>query len=67
MTVFKSAVLVNLTQKKRYLKRCCIAGCRARDNFFYYYIENGYNLSLGFKPILINSIKNIQRNKHFRF
>jgi NTE family protein len=34
------------------------------DNFRYnfgYYIENGYNLSLGFKSILINSIKNIAR------
>jgi NTE family protein len=30
------------------------------DNFRYnfgYYIENGYNLSFGFKSILINSIK----------
>ena len=51
--LFKSAVLVNLTRKKTLFKNDIASlDIVLGDNFRYnfdYYIENGYNLSLGFK------------------
>jgi NTE family protein len=51
--LFKSAVLVNLTRKKTLFKNDVASlDVVLGDNFRYnfgYYIENGYNLSLGFK------------------
>jgi NTE family protein len=51
--LFKSSVLVNLTRKKTFFKNDIasldvILGDNFRYNFDYY-IENGYNLSFGFK------------------
>ena len=51
--LYKSAVLVNLTHKKTFFKNDVasldiILGDNFRYNFDYY-VENGYNLSLGFK------------------
>lgn len=51
--LFKSGVLVNLTRKKTFFKNDIasldlIMGDNFRYNFDYY-VENGYNLSLGFK------------------
>ncbi len=51
--LFKSAVLVNLTHKKTFFKNDIASfDVILGDNFRYnldYYVENGYNLSLGFK------------------
>ncbi len=51
--LFKSAVLVNITRKKMLFKNDVASfDLILGDNFRYnldYYIENGYNLSLGFK------------------
>jgi NTE family protein len=51
--LFKSAVLVNLTRKKTFFKNDIVSlDIVLGDNFRYnfdYYVENGYNLSLGFK------------------
>ena len=51
--LFKSAVLVNLTRKKTLFKNDIASlDVVLGDNFRYnfdYYVENGYNLSLGFK------------------
>lgn len=51
--LFKSAVLVNLTRKKTLFKNDVASlDVVLGDNFRYnfdYYVENGYNLSLGFK------------------
>jgi NTE family protein len=50
--LFKSAVLVNLTRKKTLFKKMILLRLDLGDNFRYnfdYYVENGYNLSLGFK------------------
>ncbi len=51
--LFKSAVLVNFTQKKRFFKNDIASlDLVLGDNFRYnfdYYIENGYNFSVGFK------------------
>jgi NTE family protein len=49
--LFKSAVLVNLTRENLF-KWYCFFDVVLGDNFRYnfdYYVENGYNLSLGFK------------------
>lgn len=51
--LFKSGLLVNLTQKKRFFKNDVASlDLVLGDNFRYnfdYYIENGYNFSVGFK------------------
>jgi NTE family protein len=51
--LFKSAVLINVTQKKRFFKNDIasldlVLGDNVRYNFDYY-IENGYNFNVGFK------------------
>jgi NTE family protein len=63
--LFKSAVLVNLTRKKTLFKNdvASLDMC-TWDNFRYnfgYYIENGYNLSFGFKSYFNQFNKNITR------
>ncbi|MES2239504.1 MAG: patatin-like phospholipase family protein [Bacteroidota bacterium] len=62
--LYKSAVLVNLTHKKTFFKNDvasfdAILGDNFRYNFDYY-IENGYNISLGFKSYLNQFNRNIQ-------
>jgi NTE family protein len=61
--LFKSAVLVNLTRKKTLFKNDVASlDIALGDNFRYnfgYYIENGYNLSFGFKSIFNQFNKNI--------
>ncbi len=62
--LYKSAVLVNLTHKKTFFKNDItsldvILGDNFRYNFDYY-IENGYNISLGFKSYLNQFNRNIQ-------
>lgn len=51
--LFKSAVLVNFTQKKQFFKNDIASlDLVLGDNFRYnfdYYVENGYNFSVGFK------------------
>ncbi len=51
--LYKSAVLVNLTHKKTFFKNDVLsADIILGDNFRYnldYYVDNGFNLSLGFK------------------
>ena len=61
--LFKSGVLVNLTRKKTLFKNDVasldiILGDNFRYNFGYY-IENGYNLSFGFKSFFNQFNKNI--------
>ncbi|AWG23568.1 patatin [Flavobacterium faecale] len=51
--LFKSGVLINLTQKKRFFKNDIasldlVLGDNVRYNFDYY-VENGYNFNVGFK------------------
>ncbi|MGL2987861.1 patatin-like phospholipase family protein [Flavobacterium sp. RSSA_27] len=61
--LYKSAVLANITKKKLFLKNDntsldMIIG----DNFRYnlnYYVDNGYNISFGFKSILQQFDRNI--------
>lgn len=61
--LFKSAVLVNLTRKKTLFKNDVASlDIALGDNFRYnfgYYIENGYNLSFGFKSFFNQFNKNI--------
>jgi len=62
--LYKSAVLVNLTHKKTFFKND-VASLDAMlgDNFRYnfdYYIENGYNISLGFRSYLNQLNRNIE-------
>lgn len=62
--LYKSAVLVNLTHKKTFFKNDVtsldvILGDNFRYNFDYY-IENGYNISLGFKSFLNQFNRNIE-------
>lgn len=63
--LFKSAVLVNLTRKKTLFKNDVASlDIALGDNFRYnfgYYIENGYNLSFGFKSYFNQFNKNIAR------
>jgi NTE family protein len=63
--LFKSAVLVNLTRKKTLFKNDVASlDVVLGDNFRYnfgYYIENGYNLSFGFKSYFNQFNKNIAR------
>ncbi|MGZ9677059.1 patatin-like phospholipase family protein [Flavobacterium sp. GNP001] len=61
--LFKSGVLVNLTRKKALLKNDVasldvILGDNIRYNFDYY-IENGFNLSLGFKSTFTQFSRNV--------
>jgi NTE family protein len=58
--LFKSAVLINLTHKKTFLKRQNFSRFSFGDNIRYnldYYIEQGFNLSLDSSPSSINSIE----------
>ncbi|WP_035659759.1 patatin-like phospholipase family protein [Flavobacterium seoulense] len=62
--LYKSAVLVNMTHKKNIFKNDVasldvILGDNFRYNFDYY-IENGYNISLGFKSYLNKFNRNVQ-------
>lgn len=62
--LYKSAVLVNLTHKKTFFKNDVtsldvILGDNFRYNFDYY-VENGYNISLGFKSYLNQFNRNIE-------
>ena len=62
--LYKSAVLVNLTHKKTFFKNDVasldvILGDNFRYNFDYY-IENGYNISLGFKSYLNKFNRNVE-------
>ncbi|MFC3334682.1 patatin-like phospholipase family protein [Flavobacterium palustre] len=62
--LYKSAVLVNLTHKKNFFKNDVasldvILGDNFRYNFDYY-VENGYNISLGFKSYLNTFNRNIE-------
>jgi NTE family protein len=63
--LFKSGVLVNLSRKKTLFKNDVASlDVVLGDNFRYnlgYYIENGYNLSLGFKSYFNQFNKNITR------
>jgi NTE family protein len=63
--LFKSGVLVNLTRKKTLFKNdVAFLDIVLGDNLRYnlgYYIENGYNLSLGFKSFFNQFNKNITR------
>jgi NTE family protein len=64
--LFKSGVLVNLTRKKTLFKNDIasldiVLGDNYRYNFDYY-IENGYNLSLGFKSFLNQFNRNVTRD-----
>jgi NTE family protein len=63
--LFKSGVLVNLSRKKILFKNDVASlDVVLGDNFRYnlgYYIENGYNLSLGFKSYFNQFNKNITR------
>lgn len=64
--LYKSAVLINLTHKKTFLKNDntsldIILG----DNFRYdlnYYVENGFNISFGFRSRLNQFNRNISEN-----
>lgn len=62
--LYKSAILVNLTHKKNFFKNDVasldvILGDNFRYNFDYY-VENGYNISLGFKSYLNTFNRNIE-------
>ena len=62
--LYKSAILVNMTHKKNFFKNDVasldvILGDNFRYNFDYY-IENGYNISLGFKSYLNKFNRNVQ-------
>jgi NTE family protein len=61
--LFKSGVLINLTRKKALLKNDVasldiVLGDNIRYNFDYY-IENGFNLSLGFKSFYNQFSRNV--------
>ncbi len=63
--LYKSGLLVNLTHKKTFFKNDVasldvILGDNFRYNFDYY-VENGYNLSLGFKSYLNQFNRNVTR------
>lgn len=62
--LYKSAVLVNLTHKKTFFKNDVASlDVMLGDNFRYnfdYYIENGYNISLGFRSYLNQLNRNIE-------
>ncbi len=64
--LFKSAVLVNFTRKKTFFKNDVTSiDFILGDNFRYdldYYVENGYNLSLGFKSQFNQFNRNITSN-----
>ncbi|OYX85472.1 MAG: patatin [Flavobacteriales bacterium 32-34-25] len=62
--LYKSAVLVNMTHKKNFFKNDIasldvILGDNFRYNFDYY-VENGYNISLGFKSYLNKFNRNVE-------
>jgi len=61
--VYKSSVLVNMTHKKTFFKNDVASlDIALGDNFRYnfdYYVENGYNISLGFKSFLDQFNRNI--------
>ncbi|MGM8362273.1 patatin-like phospholipase family protein [Flavobacterium sp. ARAG 55.4] len=62
--LYKSAVLVNMTHKKNFFKNDVasldvILGDNFRYNFDYY-IENGYNISVGFKSFLNQFNRNVE-------
>ncbi|MFA9192597.1 patatin-like phospholipase family protein [Flavobacterium sp. FZUC8N2.13] len=62
--LYKSAVLVNMTHKKNIFKNDVasfdvILGDNFRYNFDYY-VENGYNISLGFKSYLNKFNRNVE-------
>jgi NTE family protein len=61
--LFKSGVLLNLTHKKTFFKNDVVSlDAVLGDNFRYnfdYYIENGYNISLGFKSCLNQFNRNV--------
>jgi NTE family protein len=61
--LYKSAVLVNLTQKKSLFKNDVLSfDLGLGDNFRYnldYYIDNGYYFSFGFKSTMNNFNKNV--------
>jgi NTE family protein len=64
--LFKSGVLVNLTRKKTLFKNDIasldiVLGDNYRYNFDYY-IENGYNLSFGFKSFFNQFNRNVTRD-----
>lgn len=63
--LFKSAVLVNLTRKKTLFKNDIASlDIVLGDNFRYnfdYYVENGYNLSVGFKSQFNQFNRNVAR------
>ncbi len=62
--LYKSAVLVNLTHKKTFFKNDVASlDVMLGDNFRYnfdYYIENGYNISVGFKSYLNKFNRNVE-------
>ncbi|WPR72066.1 patatin-like phospholipase family protein [Flavobacterium sp. NG2] len=65
--LFKSAVLVNVTQKKRFFKNDIasldiVLGDNVRYNFDYY-VENGYNFSVGFKSQFNQFNRNVTNSK----
>ncbi|MBE0390655.1 patatin-like phospholipase family protein [Flavobacterium sp. PL002] len=61
--LFKSGILINLTRKKTFFKNDIASlDVVLGDNFRYnfdYYIENGYNLSFGFKSTLNQFNRNV--------
>lgn len=63
--LFKSGILVNLTRRKTFFKNDIASfDVVLGDNFRYnfdYYVENGYNLSLGFKSTLTQFNRNVAR------
>ena len=70
--LFKSGVLVNLTHKKTFFKNDIasldvVLGDNIRYNLDYY-LENGFNLSLGFKSKLNQFNRNVAKEfSNFRF
>ncbi|GIZ07847.1 patatin-like phospholipase family protein [Flavobacterium sp. UMI-01] len=65
--LFKSAVLVNVTQKKRFFKNDIasldiVLGDNIRYNFDYY-VENGYNFSVGFKSQFNQFNRNVNNSQ----
>jgi len=66
--LYKSAVLVNLTQKKSLFKNDVLSlDVGLGDNFRYnldYYIDNGFHFSFGFKSRYNQFNKNITNNKN---
>ena len=65
--LFKSAVLINVTQKKRFFKNDIasldiVLGDNMRYNFDYY-IENGYNFNVGFKSFFNQFNRNVTNSQ----